>query len=293
MKTNIPYDVSPFLRAYRRESGISFQDSRFIDYDYVFTFINSGTLVYKIDGTEYELDAGKGILIPPFTPHFTTTKAETEMYVVHFDLFSTPARMKLTDVGVNAYRGKVGDDILLPEKEKILQSPEFYNFDFHESKNIKSILDTIEAIIKSENDHFFRWKAELIRLLDHLTGFESNNEAIVRRELSAWPLAMRAAEYIENNYADENFSNERLYEEMKTCKSYLTVTFKDSTGLTIHQYLSNVRVSHVVENIVNGMSLDEARTAAGFSSYHTFFRTFTKIIGVTPSQYADEIQKRR
>ncbi|MBO4769451.1 MAG: helix-turn-helix domain-containing protein [Clostridia bacterium] len=288
MKTWIPYDVSPFLRAMRRESGVIFQDMRFIDYDYVFTYISDGVLTYKIDGIEFTIDSGKGILIPPFTPHFTTIKCNTEMYVVHFDMYSMPERMELNLVGANMYSGTLDETVLSPRREKVINSAELYHFDFSERAHLKSILDTLENLFHVENS-ILQAKSELIKMLDLISKCRSNSESVAKRELGAWPLVMRASEYIENNYADVNFTNDALYEKMNTSKSYLTVVFKEVTGLTIHQYLQNVRISHSIENILSGMTLDEARKKAGFLSYHSFARTFKEIIGVTPSRYQFEI----
>ena len=287
MKAEIPYDISPYLRSMRRESGVIFQDIRFIDYDYVFTYINEGVLVYKIDGVEYTLDTGTGILIPPFTPHFTTISNDTEMYVVHFDMYSTPERMRLNLVGANVYSGTVNAHLLSPVKEKIMDSSEFYHFDFRERGYLKSVLETLDELYHGENN-MLQCKSELIKMLDVISKCRSNSESVERRELSAWPLVMRAAEYMENNYADADFTNEKLYKKMKASKSYLTVVFREVTGLTIHQYLQNVRISHSIESILSGCSLDETSKKVGFISYHSFARTFKEIMGMTPSGFQFE-----
>ncbi len=284
MKIKDIYNVSPFLRgAGCRTEELKYEN--FIDYDYAFTYVFSGRLKYKVAGVEYTLVPGNGLLAPPFVSHLVTSDPEVGMFVVHFDLFSDPRRMALTNIGVSAYKGKVDDTVLRPEREEIFDRVILYSFHAAVTSRLKAILETLTKISSEGNGDLLQAKAELIRLLDILVREETNEEEIARRDIHAWPLVMKAAEYMENHYADPDLSNEEIYEKIGLSKGALTKIFKNATGLTIHQYLLNVRVSHAVEMLTFGKSVAETQKAVGFISSHSFVRAFKSIIGQTPIQF--------
>ncbi len=53
-----------------------------------------------------------------------------------------------------------------------------------------------------------------------------------------------------------------------------------------HAYLENVRIRQAERLIRSGLSLADVAVHVGFSSQSHMTRSFKKIIGVTPGQYA-------
>ncbi|GHV73720.1 AraC family transcriptional regulator [Spirochaetia bacterium] len=69
-------------------------------------------------------------------------------------------------------------------------------------------------------------------------------------------------------------------------KFHFTRFFKEQTGQSFHSYLSMVRVSHAVENLIKtDASITDIAYQCGFSSLKTFNRVFKTYTGKNPSQY--------
>ncbi len=276
--------ISPYVRTARNEI-VQLKYSQYIDFDYAFTYIIDGILEYKTDGADYKLTSGNGLLMPPFCPHFAFTAKPVAMCVIHFDFFTDPNRISLNGIGVQEYIQSISPDILHPQKEQIINKPFFYTFESIDRMYVRNKVEKITALHKASSN-FLKLKSEMIQLIDILQRSESNREDIVKRNLSSWPTVMRTVDYIEKNYQNPELSNEIIYNEIGACKSYLSTIFKSSTGLTIHHYLLNVRISRAKELLLKGYSATEVSSMVGFVSLHSFIRAFKQITGYTPTEFA-------
>lgn len=71
-------------------------------------------------------------------------------------------------------------------------------------------------------------------------------------------------------------------------------SFKQSTGTTPHRYVLSRRMEQakiLIEK--NGASLLEVAQQLGFADQSQFTRVFHKIVGLTPSQFRDELKRSR
>ena len=69
-------------------------------------------------------------------------------------------------------------------------------------------------------------------------------------------------------------------------KYYFARAFKQSEGLTPHDYLLQCRVRRAQELLANtDLPLSEIALASGFSDQSHFARRFRERLGVTPSSY--------
>ncbi|MGN1121028.1 MAG: helix-turn-helix domain-containing protein, partial [Eubacteriales bacterium] len=72
---------------------------------------------------------------------------------------------------------------------------------------------------------------------------------------------------------------ERLYRD----KAYLNRRFKNVVGTSIWDYTIQKRINNAQRTLYRNGSIQEAFKASGFHDYSTFFRNYTKIAGITPS----------
>ena len=289
MKVSDLLAISPYVRWVRTEC-LTYPLDNFNDYDYVFLYVPDGTLNYSTNGRKYVLSAGCGILTPPFFAHFTFSAENTTLFVVHFDFYTRPERVALQSIGASVYAGEIPDEVLHPKEENVQAEPVFYSFFGHDRVNVKNIMENLLSFYR-EGGKELRLKSEMIKLLDLLASVESSAAMQEHRDIRAWPLVIRAAEYIEKNYADTSISNEAIYKETGFSRSYLANIFADATGLTLHQYLSNVRISHAIELMVTKeYSPGNVYRKVGFVSQHSFIRQFKVVTGMTPSQYMFELR---
>lgn len=87
-----------------------------------------------------------------------------------------------------------------------------------------------------------------------------------------------------NNHFTEDLDLEFLTKHFYISKSYLCKIFHKSTGLTIHNYISNKRISKVRELHQAGKSISDAAILSGFKDYTSFYRTYRKLMGQSPKK---------
>lgn len=94
-----------------------------------------------------------------------------------------------------------------------------------------------------------------------------------------------------NQHLSENLSISVLSEQFFLSGPYLCKVFKAQTGITINSYVAAKRISYAKELLMEGHSMTETCQMCGFGDYSNFFKTFTKIVGVSPKKYVT-IQRR-
>ena len=95
----------------------------------------------------------------------------------------------------------------------------------------------------------------------------------------------RVREYIEA-HLEETISIEALAGIVGFSKYHFARAFKQSEGLTPHDYLLQCRVRRAQELLANtDLSLAEIALASGFSDQSHCARRFRERVGVTPSSY--------
>ena len=66
---------------------------------------------------------------------------------------------------------------------------------------------------------------------------------------------------------------------------YLMHRFKDVTGYTLHQYISQKRLLLAGELIRGGTPVMKAAEMAGYSEYSTFLRAFQNTFHMSPKEF--------
>ena len=83
----------------------------------------------------------------------------------------------------------------------------------------------------------------------------------------------------------EELSVDLLAKQFYMSRYYLMHRFKEVTGYTIHQYISQKRLLLAGELIRSGVPVMKAAEQAGFSEYSTFLRAFRKTFQVSPREF--------
>lgn len=88
--------------------------------------------------------------------------------------------------------------------------------------------------------------------------------------------------YINRNLS-ENLSIDQLANRFFFSKYHMMRKFKNETGYTIHNYITNKRLLMARSLISQGMPVMKAAQASGFRDYTTFVRAYKKQFGKAPS----------
>ncbi len=91
-------------------------------------------------------------------------------------------------------------------------------------------------------------------------------------------------------FINRNISGDITIEQLATefflSESYICRIFKSATGTTIGKYITARRISIAKALLNEGLSVAEAFERSGFTDYSSFFKAFTKAVGVSPKKYA-------
>ncbi|MFR1833078.1 MAG: response regulator [Lachnospiraceae bacterium] len=84
----------------------------------------------------------------------------------------------------------------------------------------------------------------------------------------------------------EGLTLSEVAESLGISGAYLSRIFKEDMGLGFNEYLTKVRIDHVIEKIQNGEGkMRDVAEKCGFSNYNYFFRVFKEHTGMTPAGY--------
>ena len=98
------------------------------------------------------------------------------------------------------------------------------------------------------------------------------------------PKMEEVLKYIAGHLAEE-LSVDILARQFFISRYYLMHRFKEVTGYTLHQYISQKRLLWAAELIRQGVPVMKAAEQVGFSEYSTLLRAFQKTFHMSPREF--------
>lgn len=99
------------------------------------------------------------------------------------------------------------------------------------------------------------------------------------------PIVTRASFYIKEHIS-EKITIKDMCEELGCSKTTLITTFKKETGMTMSEYLTDVRLKEAEKLLTTtDMTAAEIATVTGFSDQSYFSKVFSSRYGVSPTRY--------
>lgn len=127
---------------------------------------------------------------------------------------------------------------------------------------------------------------------DTLRSIHNNNtncESSVPDSAAADPHIRRAKEFILENY-EKPLRLEDIAWSARLSKEYLSTLFHEVTGITVFEYLVQLRVEAAKSHLCDtSLLVNQVAALSGFTSDALFCRTFKRVTGLTPSIYRRRI----
>jgi len=230
---------------------------------YLFHFVVDGAGEYHTGGKSYAVNKGQMFLIVPGEEHqyFSNPKNPWEYYWIGFH--GSDAKNVLFEAGLidkRVFKIKSFDKTLsifqsIKEKEKEGSSSTFFLIGkFYELMSI--IMD--EQRIKSD--------------------YQNPDGGLV----------LSVIKYI-NSHFEQNLTINEIAKSFNINRSHLFRLFKAKMNISIHEYLSNIRMTNALLLLKKEhYSIKQVSEMVGFQDYPNFLKQFKKKYGVTPKSYRSD-----
>ena len=88
-----------------------------------------------------------------------------------------------------------------------------------------------------------------------------------------------------DEHIDDELSLDTLAEKFYVSKYHIAHIFKDTFGISIHQYIMKKRLALCKEALLSNDSITQVYSSFGFGDYSSFYRAFKKEYGDSPKDY--------
>lgn len=235
-------------------------------------YLVQGDVTFILENNRFTLPADSLVLIPLNTTHTIISNSDTpvERYSVHFIPQLLPAEHRF-DLLRPFHENKYGSTFYFAEVSQSRLPKCFDSLsDFHTLP--EDILDLYSSII-------------LESILIHILTF-SRTENMISAAYS--PTTQKVIDYL-NLHLTEALSLNKIAAALYMNKDHLNREFKKNLGITIKDYIQYRRIVMAQgiihkKQVTDTASLTEVALAAGFQSYSTFYRSYKKVLGYSPSE---------
>ena len=246
---------------------------------YEFYFFVEGKVTMEIDGRSFPLKQGDLAVVPPGIRHRANVTDPTLPYRRFVLWISSPFAAELM--------AESPDYMYL--LQKVVTTHEYiYHFDLIECNEMRTRL--FGLLDEIHQDRFGR-SARIGLLISDLllqinrSVYEKQNPRSHTESTGMYKAIVRFID----THLDETLSLDRLAGEFYLSKYYIAHLFQETTGLSIHQYITKKRLQFCLGLIREGANVTEAYSRCGFGDYSSFYRAFRKEYGVSPARYQQDI----
>ena len=257
--------------------------------------IDSVSLAYNeaLEAIEYELLIGKGNII------FYKNLPESETSVSSF--------APVIDIQIRVINSIRGGDF--PSARKIMSAftdkmmAEKINLNIVKSRMsslVTTVLDILN-IMNFQGEELTGRQDEIIssllkcsnipdlqNFLDLFFDFLENSIQTDKSNRKADTIVSEAADYIRNNYTDNNLSGGLVAESQDVTIQYLSMIFKKKKGTGLLDYIHLTRIKKCKEYLKETrLTVKEIAVKTGYYNDLAFIRSFKKYEGTTPGKYRE------
>ena len=95
-------------------------------------------------------------------------------------------------------------------------------------------------------------------------------------------------EYIADHYQEESLAIKDISQHVFLSSSYICTLFKNETGKTLNQYITDYRIEQAKKLLVDPRNkITDISAKVGYSDGSYFGKIFRKQVGMSPSEYRD------
>ncbi len=249
------------------------------DYYEIFILL-VGDACLKIENEVYPIIQGDIIVFPPHMHHQVLLANEDNKDSLYERIY-----MYVTEPCLNSFDFR---DESIRDVFELAAQRHKYLFHIQNHEDYADILDCMLYLYRSKKN---QEESELVKrasLLKLLAVLAKDIKEELEKDDSN-PLARQIAQYVKE-HCRERVTMKSLSDYFYVNEQSLSKTFRKQHQMSIHDYCNQCRIEIAKEKMQEGFTLSEASDFVGFTDYSTFYRTFKKVVGKTPKEYAREIE---
>lgn len=224
---------------------------------------------------------------------------EQDMSGVFFDVGTLNADGRLSEALLR--RDKKQTDLLLEELfQQILPPPrnvlpnqikELYYKLFTKVNDTYEILNIPDSAVKDPGDSLWGKVSEcdsVYRLHDLLKEQIEKFFSRIHNRGENHSTVQLIREFIADHYQNETLSIKDISEHVFLSSSYICTLFKNETGQTLNQYLTDFRINEAKKLLADPRyKITDISARVGYSDGNYFGKAFKKLVGMSPSEYRE------
>ena len=273
------YIRSDFTVNHNINVGWVMDDFHFHDPYEIYLSLSNG-VIYYIEGCVYHVKKGDLFIFNNMDLHKTevTPDLEYERYIITF----MPEFIEVMSTD--------STDLL----ECFINRSQNFSYCVHLSEEqLQQLTDLFEkAIYYNQNPAYgadIQIKITLAQILLLVNSFyQAPTTMIASKSSITYKRIKPVIQYISQNL-EKNLSLDHLSEKFFISKYHLGYLFKKVTGFTINEYIINRRIIKARELLQKDLNVSKVGELVGYCNVSHFIRTFKKLVGTTPKQYAKKL----
>lgn len=262
-------DYSCILRNPQNEFdyGLHYHDF----YECVIYLGNAGA--FRIEDGEYLVKRGDIVLIDMFKPHMLAHSKNC-----FYERFSLSINLSLLISFSTSHSN------LLDVFHNCNDRHPIYHLDENQLQKYLFLLDKYKEINLEKGKDILE-KALIHQLLAYIYSDCYSGSHVDEKESQHAETIVQLLQYI-NRHLSEEITLEQLAAQVNYSEFYVSRLFKKISGKTLTSYIQEKRIDEASCLIRSGLPIHQAAEQVGFNNYSYFYKTFKKIIGCSPADYA-------
>lgn len=112
----------------------------------------------------------------------------------------------------------------------------------------------------------------------------------LQEQPAASPVIASIKDFIQNNYFHEQLSVKEISEHVHLSSSYVCTVFKNETGSTLNQYITEYRLEKAKQLLSDSqLKISDISSKTGYTDSNYFAKAFKKYVGISPSEYREKM----